>query len=396
MIERRRGRHVRLRVGSFILGWLGVGLLAGAVMSAESRQGIEKRPFGQAPDGAAVDLYTLTNAKGMEAAITNFGGIVVSLKVPDRKGALGDVTLGFKTLEPYFDKSPFFGALIGRYGNRIAKGKFTLDGKTYSLPVNNGPNSLHGGLKGFHKIVWQARPLTTPDGPALELKYLAKDGEEGYPGNLSVTVTYTLSNSNELRMDYLATTDKDTVVNLTNHAYFNLDGEGAGDILGHQLVINASRFTPVDAGLIPLGELRPVAGTPFDFTKPHTIGERIGVADEQLKLGGGYDHNFVLDGTAGTMRVAAKAWSPKTGRLLEVLTVEPGLQFYSGNFLDGTLVGKSGAAYKFRSGFCLETQHYPDSPNQPSFPSTVLKPGQQYKTTTIYRFSVADSIDGGK
>jgi aldose 1-epimerase len=396
MIERRRGRHVRLRVGSFISGWLGVGLLAGAVMSAESRQGIEKRPFGKTPDGAAVDLYTLTNAKGMEAAITNFGGIVVSLKVPDRKGALGDVTLGFKTLEPYFDKSPFFGALIGRYGNRIANGKFTLGGKTYTLPVNNGPNSLHGGIKGFHKVVWQARPFTTPDGPALELKYLAKDGEEGYPGNLSVTVTYTLTNSNELRVDYRATTDKDTVVNLTNHAYFNLDGDGAGDILDHKLIIAASRFTPINENLIPLGELRPVAGTPFDFTKPHAIGERIGVADEQLKRGLGYDHNFVLDGAAGTMRVVAKAWSPKTGRLLEVLTVEPGLQFYSGNFLDGTLVGKTGAAYKFRHGFCLETQHFPDSPNQPSFPSTVLKPGQQYKTTTIYRFSVADSIDGGK
>lgn len=396
MAERERGREVQLRVGSVLSGWLGVSLLAGAVMCAETRQGIEKRPFGQTPEGVPVDLYTLTNAKGVEAAITNYGGIVVSLKVPDRKGTLGDVNLGFKTLTPYFQNGPFFGALIGRYGNRIAKAKFTLDGQTYTLPVNNGPNSLHGGLKGFHKVVWQARPLTTPDGPALELKFLAKDGEEGYPGNLSVTVTYTLTNANELRMDYLATTDKATVVNLTNHAYFNLDGEGAGDILGHQLVINASRFTPVDETLIPLGELRPVAGTPFDFTRPHAIGERIGVKDEQLERGGGYDHNFVLDGTPGTMRVAAKAWSAKTGRMLEVLTVEPGLQFYSGNFLDGTLVGKTGVAHKLRSGFCLETQHFPDSPNQPSFPSTVLTPGQQYKTTTIYRFSVAESIDGGK
>ncbi len=376
------------------LAWT-LAMLLGVTMGTEAK-GIVKSPFGKLPDGTAVDLYTLTNAKGMEAAITNFGGIIVSLKVPDSKGSLGDVTLGFKSFEPYIQNPTFFGALIGRYGNRIANGKFTLDGKTYTLPVNNGPNSLHGGIKGFHKVLWQAKPIEGPKGPALELKYLSKDGEEGYPGNLAVTVTYTLTDANELRIDYAATTDKDTVVNLTNHAYFNLDGDGSGTILDQELQLDASRFTPVDANLIPLGELKPVAGTPFDFTKPHTIGERINAADQQIERGGGYDHNFVINGPAGTLRPAAKAFSPKTGRLMEVLTTEPGMQFYSGNFLDGTLTGKTGAKYVKRTGFCLETQHFPDSPNQPSFPSTVLKPGQEYRSTTVYRFSVAKSIAAAK
>jgi aldose 1-epimerase len=391
-----RGIGMQIKLHTRVAGVAALATLLGAAMTIDAAKGIDKKPFGRTTDGADVDLYTLTNAKGVEVAITNFGGIVVSLKVPDRQGTLGDVTLGFARLESYLQNGPFFGALIGRYGNRIAKGKFTLNGKTHTLPVNNGPNSLHGGIKGFHKVVWQARPLDTTAGPALELKYLSKDGEEGYPGNLRVAVTYTLTDAGELKIDYLATTDQDTVVNLTNHAYFNLDGEGKGDVLGHELELAASRFTPVDASLIPLGELRPVVGTPFDFVKPHAIGERINATDEQIERGGGYDHNFVLDGPAGTLHQAAKVFSPKTGRLMEVLTTEPGIQFYSGNFLDGTLTGKAGAVYQKRSGFCLETQHYPDSPNQPNFPTTVLKPGQEYRTTTVYRFSVAGSIDGSK
>lgn len=367
-------------------------LLLGSVMTSAAAPGIEKKPYGRLADGTQVDIYVLTNANGVEAAITNYGGIVVSLKVPDRAGKLGDVVLGRSSLEEYVQSNPFFGCLVGRYGNRIAKGRFTLNGATYTLAVNNGPNHLHGGIRGFDKVVWQATPASTPVGPALELRYISKDGEEGYPGTLTVTVTYTLTDANEIRIDYAATTDKDTVVNLTNHSYFNLEGDGAVDVLSHELQINASRFTPVDENLIPLGELRPVAGTPFDFTRPHAIGERINADDEQVRRGNGYDHNFVVDGAACQLRLAARAFSAKTGRLLEVLTTEPGVQFYTGNFLDGTLHGKTGALYGKRSGFCLETQHYPDSPNQPSFPSTVLKPGDKYQTTTIYRFSVAKSL----
>jgi len=367
-------------------------LLLGSVMTSAAAQGIEKKPYGRLADGTQVDIYVLTNANGVEAAITNYGGIVVSLKVPDRAGKFGDVVLGRGSLDEYVQSSPFFGCLVGRYGNRIAKGKFTLNGATYTLAVNNGPNHLHGGIRGFDKVVWQAKPTSTQAGPALELRYTSKDGEEGYPGTLAVTVTYTLTDANELRIDYAATTDKDTVVNLTNHSYFNLEGDGAVDVLSHELQINASRFTPVDENLIPLGELRAVVGTPFDFTRPHTIGERINADDEQMRRGSGYDHNFVVDGAACQLRLAARAFSAKTGRMLEVLTTEPGVQFYTGNFLDGTLRGKTGALCGKRSGFCLETQHYPDSPNQPSFPSTVLKPGDKYQTTTIYRFSIAKSL----
>ena len=367
-------------------------LLLGSVMTSAAAQGIEKKPYGRLADGTQVDIYVLTNANGVEAAITNYGGIVVSLKVPDRAGKFGDVVLGRGSLEEYVQSSPFFGCLVGRYGNRIAKGKFTLNGATYTLAVNNGPNHLHGGIRGFDKVVWQAKPTSTQAGPALELRYTSKDGEEGYPGTLAVSVTYTLTDANELRIDYAATTDKDTVVNLTNHSYFNLEGDGAVDVLSQELQINASRFTPVDENLIPLGELRPVLGTPFDFTRPHTIGERINADDEQMRRGSGYDHNFVVDGAACQLRLAARAFSAKTGRMLEVLTTEPGVQFYTGNFLDGTLRGKTGALCGKRSGFCLETQHYPDSPNQPSFPSTVLKPGDKYQTTTIYRFSIAKSL----
>jgi aldose 1-epimerase len=349
---------------------------------------MNKQPFGKTADGQAVDLFTLTNSKGMEVSITNFGGIVVSLKVPDRSGKLDDVVLGYDQLDGYLTNKAFFGALIGRYGNRIAHGQFKLAGNTYNLPKNDGDNTLHGGTTGFNKHLWTAKDVSGAKGPALELTYLSKDGEEGFPGNLSVKVVYTLTDQNELRIEYSATTDKETVVNLTNHSYFNLAGQGNGDILSHELMLNADRFTPVDQTLIPTGELRPVKGTPFDFTKPTAIGARINQDDQQLKFGKGYDHNWVLNGGIKTSpALAAEAYDPKTGRVLQVLTTEPGVQFYSGNFLDGTITGKGGKVYNLRYGFCLETQHFPDAPNHPDFPSTVLKPGQHYHTTTIFKFS---------
>lgn len=349
---------------------------------AASRK-MEHKPFGQTAEGEKVDLYTLTNPNGMEAAISTYGGIVVSLKTPDRSGKLGDVVLGFDDLKGYLGASPYFGALVGRYGNRIAKGKFSLDGVEYTLAKNNGENSLHGGLRGFDKRVWTAKEVS-PE--SLELSYFSKDGEEGYPGNLSATVTYTLTDNNELKIDYSATTDKDTVLNLTNHSYFNLAGEGEGDILGEMVMINADRFTPTDSGLIPTGELRSVEGTPFDFRKPHAIGERINSTDEQIVMAKGYDQNFVLNRTGNGLELAARVTDPKTGRVMEVLTTQPGLQFYSSNFLDGTIHGKGGKVYGPRAAFCMETQHFPDSPNHPSFPSTELKPGERYQTTTMYRF----------
>ncbi len=349
-------------------------------------QTIKKASFGKTADGQSVDIYTLTNRGGAEVKITNYGGIVTSLKVPDRRGQLDDVVLGFDQLDPYLTNAPHFGALIGRYGNRIAKGRFTLDGHEYTLAVNNGANHLHGGIKGVDKVVWTAKPLKLANGAALQLTYLSKDGEEGYPGNLSVKVVYTLTNANELKIDYSATTDKDTVINLTHHSYFNLAGQGNGDILNHQLFINAARFTPTDAGSIPTGELRSVRGTPFDFTRATAIGARINDDYDQLKLGKGYDHNFVLNGKMGMLRLAARAYEPTSGRVMEVWTTEPGVQFYTGNYLDGTLKGKDGKVYQQRFGFCLETQHYPDSPNQPKFPTTVLRRGARYHTTTIYRF----------
>ncbi len=335
-----------------------------------------------------MDIYTLTNKNGLSAKITNYGGIVIALNVPDKSGQLGDVVLGYDTLEDYLKASPFFGALVGRYGNRIANGKFTLNGIEYTLAQNNGPNSLHGGLKGFDKVIWDPKPIDSPDGPALELTYLSQDGEEGYPGNLLVKVIYTLTHNNELKIDYMATTDQDTVVNLTHHAYFNLAGAGNGDILGHELMIPADRFTPVDETLIPTGELRPVADTPFDFTRPTPVGQRIDQNDEQLKFGGGYDHNYVLNNSDGSLALAARVSEPTSGRVMEVWTTEPGIQFYSGNFLDGSNIGKGGKPYQRRSGFCLETQHFPDSPNHPNFPSTVLKAGQTYQSTTIHKFLV--------
>jgi aldose 1-epimerase len=349
---------------------------------------VKKESFGRMADGQSVEIYTLTNSHGAEARITNYGGIVVSLKMPDRSGALDDVVLGFNTLDGYL-KAPtvYFGALIGRYGNRIAKGRFTLNGKEYKLATNNNENHLHGGIRGFDKVLWVAKPLSANAGAALELTYLSKDGEEGYPGNLSVRVVYTLTDANELKIDYMATTDRDTVVNLTHHSYFNLAGEGNGDILQHEVQIEADQFTPVDAGLIPTGELRKVAGTPFDFTQPTVIGARINADDEQMKFGNGYDHNWVLRGTMGQLRQAARVTEAKSGRVMEVWTTEPGIQFYSGNFLDGTLTGKRGKIYQQRFGLCLETQHFPDSPNKPNFPSTVLRKGGRYETHTVYKFS---------
>jgi len=360
-------------------------LTAGATGKSGSTK---KSSFGKSPDGEPVDLYVLTNKNGVEAAISTYGGVVVSLKVPDRSDKLGDVVLGFDSVDGYVSDKSYFGALIGRYGNRIGHAQFTLDGKTYTLAKNNGENTLHGGIKGFNKAVWAAKEIPAKDGQALELSYLSKDGEEGFPGNLSVRVVYTLTDSNELKIEYSATTDKKTVVNLTNHSYFNLAGPGSGDILGHVLMIEGDKFTPVDSGLIPTGELRDVAGTPFDFRKPTAIGARVDSDDEQIKLGGGYDHNFVLRRKAGDpISLAARVVEPKTGRVLEVWTTEPGVQFYTGNFLDGSAHGKGGISYTKRSALCLETQHFPDSPNQPKFPSTELKPGERYHTTTIYKFS---------
>jgi aldose 1-epimerase len=363
-------------------------LLISTSALAFAQTSITHKPFGKTTDGQSVEIYTLRNRRGMEARITNYGGIVVSLTAPDRNGKLADVVLGYNDLDTYMRPPfPYFGAIIGRYGNRIAKGRFTLNGVEYKLAVNNGENHLHGGLKGFDKMVWTARERRTAAGPALALSYLSKDGEEGYPGNLRVLVVYTLTNNNELKIDYTASTDKDTVTNLTHHSYFNLAGEGNGDILKHNLMLRADVFIPTDAGSIPTGEIRNVAGTPFDFRKANTIGERINNDDEQLKFGNGYDHTWVIDGRMGTLRQAAIVYEPVSGREMEVWTTEPGVQFYTGNFLDAAIIGKSGKPYPRRSGFCLETQHYPDSPNKPNFPTTTLRKGATYHSTTIYRFS---------
>jgi aldose 1-epimerase len=349
---------------------------------------IKETDFGTMPDGQKVSLYTLTNANGAVAKITNYGAIVTELWMPDKNGKPADIVLGFESLSGYLGESPYFGCIVGRYGNRIGKGTFTLDGKTYSLAINNGENHLHGGLKGFDKVVWQATAEQAgKDGVAVTLRYTSKDMEEGYPGTLSVMVVYTLTNANELRIDYTAVTDKATVCNLTHHGYFNLAGQGNGSILNHELMLNADRYTPVDAGLITTGEILPVKGTPMDFTKPTAIGARIDNDFEQLKFGGGYDHNWVLNKKGSEMSLAAKVYEPTSGRVMEVWTNEPGVQFYAGNFLDGTLTGKGGKVYQHRYGFCLETQHYPDSPNKPNFPTTTLRPGQTYKTTTVYKFS---------
>ena len=346
--------------------------------------GIDPQPFGALPDGTPVALFTLTGAGGLSAAITDYGGAVVSLRVPDQAGALADVVLGFDGLDGYLARgNPYFGCIVGRYGNRIAGGRFSLEGREHSLARNDGPNHLHGGTRGFDKVVWAARPLSGADGPALELRHLSQDGDQGYPGNLSVIVTYTLL-EDALRIDYQATTDRPTPVNLTNHTYFDLDGQA--DILDHELVLLAGRFTAIGPGLIPTGELRGVAGTPFDFRAPARVGDRIDLADPQLALAGGYDHNWVIDRAGPGLVPGARLRGPRSGRVMEVLTTEPGVQFYAGNFLDGSLRGKGGRPYPRRSGLCLETQHFPDSPNRPEFPSTVLPPGVRYRSTTVYRF----------
>ncbi len=349
-------------------------------------QNIQKTIFGALPDGSEADLYILKNAAGMEVRISNYGGTITYWSAPDRQGQFADITLGCDSLNGYLKGVPYFGALVGRFGNRIADGRFTLDGKEYTLAQNNGPNALHGGIKGFDKVLWEAMPAGGEE-PQLKLRYVSADGEEGFPGTLTTEVTYTLRKDNALAIDYMATTDQPTVVNLTNHAYFNLSGNMRTDVLEHEITIQADRFLPVDQTLIPTGELRPVSGTPFDFTTAKTIGADIGANDQQIQFGGGYDHCWVFTDSSKNLKQAATVYEPASGRVMEVLTTEPATQFYTGNFLDGTVTGKDGIAYQHRSGFCLETEHYPDAPNQPSFPSTVLRPGETYTSTTVYKFT---------
>ena len=353
--------------------------------------GVGKEAFGKMPDGTPVEKYTLSNVHGMEVSIITYGGAVQSIKVPDKDGKVGDVALGFDNLADYLkDNNPYFGALIGRYGNRIAKGQFVLDGKTYQIPANNGPNALHGGPKGFDKQVWAASPITDSGWVGVELTYFSADGQMGFPGNLAVTVRYSVNNDNELRIDYSAVTDKDTIVNLTNHTYFNLAGAGQGTILDQVAMMNADKFTPVDKTLIPIGELQDVKGTPFDFTAPTAIGAGIKADNEQLKNAepkqGGYDHNWVFNNPGNLSALAVRVFDPKSGRAVEMYTTEPGVQFYVGNFLDGSLKGEDGLTYEHWGAFTLEAQHYPDAPNQPKFPSTELKPSEKYSQTTIYKF----------
>jgi aldose 1-epimerase len=356
----------------------------GSAPAPRKTPAVTRAPFGGTADGQPVESFTLTNAHGIELRAISYGAIIVSLRVPDRDGRLDDVVLGYEDLQGYLAKPAYFGALVGRYGNRIAGGRFTLDGRTYTLATNNGPNHLHGGVGGFDKQLWKAEPFERPGAAGIVFTRVSPDGEEGYPGNLDVRVTYTLTDGNEVSFEYFATTDKPTVVNLTQHSYFNLAGDGKRDVLGHELLIGADRFTPVDKTLIPTGVLAPVAGTPFDFRKPTAIGLRIGEDHEQLRHGGGYDHNYVLNrrGKGPAVRV----FEPTTGRTLDITTTEPGVQFYSGNFLDGSIKGKGGHVYARRYGFCLETQHFPDSPNKPAFPTTVLRPGREYRSKTVLTF----------
>jgi aldose 1-epimerase len=383
----KRGRRALL---SAVLAVIVVGVVAPSVLAATPK--ITKLAWGTLPNGQVVDRYTLTNSKGMSISIITLGGALQSVRVPDRHGHLKNVTLGFNSLAGYTSpayaaSNPYFGALIGRYGNRIGGAKFTLDGQTFNLPANNGPNTLHGGKIGFDKVVWGAQPVTGGGKVGLRLNYTSADGEQGFPGTLPVTVVYTLDNSNRIHMDYTATTSKPTVVNLTNHAYWNLSGEGSGAIYGHELRIKAGRYNPVDSTLIPTGALAPVGGTPFDFRRFHTIGERIRNIHPQLVIGKGYDHDWVLDRKGSGLENIAQLRDPASGRQLSIWTTEPGLQFYSGNFLDGSLYGTSQHQYREGDGLALETQHFPDSPNKPNFPSTVLRPGQTYSTSTIYAFS---------
>jgi aldose 1-epimerase len=348
---------------------------------------VRKEVFGKTRDGRPVDLYTFTNSHGLEVRATNFGGIIVSLRVPDKNGKMDDIVLGFDKLDQYLDNPPYFGAIVGRYANRIANGTFTLDGVKYTLAENNGQNSLHGGLIGFNKVVWEASPFKNDKGAGVVFSRTSKDGEEGYPGNLKVKVSYALTNENQLIVEYEAVTDKATPINLSQHSYFNLAGEGNGDILKHELLINADRFTPVNASLIPTGELYPVKGTPLDFTKPTAIGARINDNYEQLQLGHGYDHNLVINRKDDGLTLAARVREPNSGRVMEDFTTQPAVQLYTSNFLDGSIVGKHGHAYQKHAALCLETQHFPDSPNHPDFPSTILRPGETFHSETIYKFS---------
>jgi aldose 1-epimerase len=348
------------------------------------RPAVERSAVGSLPDGALVERFTLRNGNGIEVDLATLGAAVHAIRVPDRQGQVDDIVLGFDSLDGWTNNGPFFGVVVGRYANRIANGRFTLDGQEYTLATNDGPNHLHGGVRGFDKVNWTAAVLNSTDAPSVRFTYVSADGEEGYPGTLTASVTYTLSASNELRLDYEATADAPTVVNLSNHSYFNL--AGSGTVLDHELRMAASRYTPVDATLIPTGELAPVEGTPFDFRTATRIGERIGADHEQITIAGGYDHNFVLDGEAGTMREAVSVSDPASGRTLVVETTQPGVQFYTGNFLDGSIAGKGGVSYVRNAGFCLETQHFPDSPNHPDFPSTTLRPGETLRESTVFRF----------
>ncbi len=387
-------RHTTLAASGAALAALVLGSAACGPRRPLMRTRISRLPFGTTADAKPVELFTLTNAHDVEVRAMTYGATIVWLHAPDREGHLDDIVLGYPTLAGYLAQSPYFGAIVGRYGNRIAKGRFTLDGKAYQLATNNGPNHLHGGVKGFDKVVWSAEPAETDSSATVTFSYVSPAGEEGYPGTLRARVTYTLTDRDELRVDYLATTDQATPVNLTQHSYFNLAGAGTRDILAHELMIAADRYTPVDATLIPTGEIAAVAGTPFDFRTPTAIGARIGQSDVQLQHGKGYDHNWVLNraGAAeGALVLAARVTEPTTGRTLDVFTTEPGIQFYSGNFLDGTITGKDGRVYQHRYGFCLETQHFPDSPNHPNFPSTILRPGREYRSTTVFQFGISGS-----
>jgi aldose 1-epimerase len=388
-ITTHRGSSPILALGAIIFGACAVPPQAGTPTPAS---GATSAQFGTLANGQSTQLFTLRNAHGIEIQLTNYGGIITSLKTPDRSGHIADIVLGYDNLPAYVANSPYFGAIVGRYANRIARGHFTLDGATYTLAVNNGPNSLHGGLRGFDKVVWNARPFQNQEGQGVALDYTSANGEEGYPGTLHATVTYTLTADDRLIVDYAATTDKATPINLSQHSYWNLVGNASRDILGHVLTINADGITPVDSTLIPTGEIMPVQGTPFDFRTPHAIGERVDQRQNtQIRYGNGYDHNWVLNrggAAADALVLAARVVEPSSGRTMEISTTEPGLQFYSGNFLDGSNIGKGGVVYHFRYGLALETQHFPDSPNHSNFPSTILRPGQQFHSRTVFKFGV--------
>lgn len=358
--------------------------------SPATAPGVTTAPFGVLPSGDSVHVFTLTNANGLELRVLDYGGIVVSLKTPDRDGRFADIVLGFDDLQDYLDHSPYFGAIAGRYANRIARGRFMLDGTTYELAINNGVNSLHGGIRGFDKVVWRATPTADSTSVGLQLEYVSHDGEEGFPGTLTTRVTYTLTDSNQFVIDYDATTDKATVVNFTQHSYFNLAGDGSGDILGHVVTLNADRYTPIDTTSIPTGDLPDVTGTPFDFRSGVAIGARIDKDDPQLRNGNGYDHNWVINRDGPGLVPAAHVEEPTSGRTMDVATTEPGIQMYTGNFLDGSYAGKAGRVYRHRYGVCFETEHFPDSPNHPQFPSTVLRPGETFRSRTVYTFGVVN------